>query len=217
MIQEIVQNVLVYVVMTTILRGLISDKGFLEVFRFVSGLILILLFISPVLSVFSLDAEWYRKLEENIFQVDKKQVEQQMRVADGSFEKVLLQECEKQVEQQIRDFSEENGQISQEVDVSLNVKEDGTWSVGQIQMTIGQEVQETLSRGKDQSDQDGKQENIEKIQKIVIDTGQNQTTEREGQNFQEDGETRRLKKKICKKYQLSEKVVDVWKINGENY
>lgn len=209
MVREIIQNLLVYVVMVTVLRGLISDKGFLEIFRFVSGLILILLFISPVLSVFSLDTVWYQKLQENIFKIDKMQLEQEMRVADGSFEKVLLKECEKQVEQQLREIVQENGQVSQEVDVALKKGKDGEWSIEQIQMTIGEKAQETMAR------RDGETQ-IEQVQKIVIDSEQEQSVGEGGQDFLEDNDTRKVKKKICKKYQLSEEVVDVWKINGEN-
>lgn len=219
MVQEIVQNVLVYVVMTTILRGLVSDKGFLEIFRFVSGLILILLFISPVLSVLSWDAGWFRKLEKNIFQVDKRQLEQEMRVADGSFEKILRKECEQKLKKQIRKIVRENGQYSGEVDVSLVEGKNGTWSIGHIRMTVGQGAQEAMSHSGQEAGQDSKGardgEKIPKVGKIVVGSGNHGKMQEEQDGLCEDTQTRLLKKKICKKYRLSQEVVDVWKINGE--
>lgn len=215
MVQEIVRNMLVYVVMVTILKGLISDKGFWEIFRFVSGLILILLFISPMMSVLSLGGGWYQKLEENIFQIDKKQLEQEMKIADGNFEKILRKECKSQIEQQIRELALENGQTVREVETALETEEDGTWSVTQIHMTIENETQEVMSRSGQETS--GKEEgSVEKIQKIVIGREQNQAV-REEQDLLEDRDTRKLKKKICNKFQLKEKEVDVWKINGKNY
>lgn len=218
MVQEMVQNVLVYVVMTTILRGLVSDKGFLEIFRFVSGLILILLFISPILSVLSLDAGWFQKLEKNIFQVDKRQLEQEMRVADGSFKKVLRRECEQKLKKQMRKMARENGQLSQEVEVSLEEGENGTWSIGRIHMTVGQGSQEAMSHSDGNARQDGdaaQGRKISEIKKIVVGPGRGETIQEQKGAFCEDRDTRLLKKKICQKYQLSQEVVDVWKINGE--
>lgn len=199
MIREIVQNLLVYVVMITILKGLVSEKGFLEIFRFVSGMILILLFVSPVLSVLSLDAGWYEKLEKNIFQIDQSQMEQEMRVADGSFEKILQKECESQLEQQIQDLAKEEGQKVRQVEVSMN-KEEGNWEIDGVCMEL------TAEENSQKTAESEKQ--ISPVDKIVVDSNYEKQKKTEGQ---EDEDTLRLKKKICKKYQLSGKKVNVWK------
>ena len=109
MVQEMIQNILVYVMMTAVLKGLVSNDGFLEIFRFVSGLILILLFVGPVISLFSAEDNWYRRLEENIFEVDYSQVEQEMTVAQGRFEEILHEECREQIEQQIKELIQKEG------------------------------------------------------------------------------------------------------------
>lgn len=210
MLGEWIQNILVYVVITTVLRGLISNKGFLEIFRFVSGLILILLFASPALSLLSLDGGWYERLEENIFQIDKEQMEEELRVAEGSFAKILQRECEEQMEGQLREMTEETGQSLEEVKVSLEKEEDGSWSVSQVSMILSEPVQEVMAPSGETSRQ------VADIQQIRIDQIPEEKNREEKRQVWEDGETRSLKKRICQKFNLSQEEVDVWKINGEN-
>lgn len=216
MLGEWIQNILVYVVITTVLRGLVSNKSFLEIFRFVSGLILILLFASPAFALLSLDGDWYDRLEENIFQVDKKQVEEELRVAEGSFARVLQRECEEQMEEQLREMTEESGQHLEEIEVSLEKEEDGDWSVSRISMTISEPIQEVMSRTGEGSRQS---QDISRIiiEKIPEESNNEKDEQEQEKQVWEDGETRNLKKKICQKFNLSQEVVDVWKINGENY
>lgn len=216
MIREIVQNILVYVVMTTILKGLVSNKGFLEIFRFVSGMILLLLFLSPVVSALSIDTGWYEKLEENILQVDRKQIEQELAVAEGSFEEVLLRECESQVRQQLRDLAEDAGQKPQQIQVSMKKSEEGEVFVERIQLKVKEETQQAMA--KMEKEEDESQSYVESVENIKIDSGTGSQREQEDRgSVREDEDTRMLKKKICKKFSLSKGAVDVWKTNGKSY
>lgn len=216
MVREIVQNILVYVVMTTVLKGLISNKGFLEIFRFVSGMILLLLFLSPIVSALSIDTGWYEKLEENILQVDRKQIEQELAVADGSFEDVLLRECEIQVRQQLREMAEDAGQKPEQIQVSMKKSEDGEVFVERIQLKVNEETQQVMAQMEDTEEES--QRNVEPIENIQIDSETGRQREQEDkESVSEDEDTRMLKKKICKKFALSKGAVDVWKTNGRNY
>ena len=50
MFGQMIQNILVYVIMINVLQGLVTSQGFREIFRFVGGMILIVLCVSPILS-----------------------------------------------------------------------------------------------------------------------------------------------------------------------
>ena len=76
MIRQMIQNILVYVFMINILQGLVAREGFREIFRFVGGMILIVLCISPVLSQIS-DSDTIGKfLEERIFREEMTRLKQ---------------------------------------------------------------------------------------------------------------------------------------------
>ena len=64
--KEFVQNILIYTIIITVLRGLITGPKYRQYFQFFSGVILILLFLGPVLSLFRSDRDWYRVLEEKL-------------------------------------------------------------------------------------------------------------------------------------------------------
>lgn len=193
MVQEMIQNILVYVMMTTILKGLVSNKGFLEIFRFVSGLILILLFAGPVFSVFSKADNWYHRLEENILDVDYNQMEQEMAVAQGRFEEILQEELHKQLKQQIKDLIKEEGLLAERIEVDT-IQKEGETRIKEIQVEVTK-----------------KSKKEELVEEVEIDLENEQMESRKV-----DKETKLLQEKICEKFELKEGAVKVWKINGGN-
>ena len=57
---EFIQNILIYVVIITVLRGIITNDIYKQYFKFVSGLVMILLMMLPVLNFIYDDGERYR-------------------------------------------------------------------------------------------------------------------------------------------------------------
>lgn len=49
--QEWIRQIIIYVILVTVLRGLIMKPQYEQYFRFFSGIVLILLVVSPVLRV----------------------------------------------------------------------------------------------------------------------------------------------------------------------
>ena len=81
MLQQMIRNILVYVIMINILQGLVSSESFRGIFRFVGGMILIVLCISPVLSNIS-DTDMIGKyLQEQLFQGELDQLKQETALA----------------------------------------------------------------------------------------------------------------------------------------
>lgn len=214
MLQQVIQNILVYVVMVTVLKGLIANEKFLEIFRFAGGMILIMLCLSPILSVFSGGDSWYQGLEENIFAGDQEQIEQEVNLAEGRFEEILLQECEEEIAQQFRQLARDEGEEPGSINVEMKKdKEDGI-AVKKVSMSIVREAEAAMSQ---------EEGTVVPVEKIVVDTGTDKDeAEKSGiqQNVpddvkeRQDAKTRKIKKKICDKYKLSGKAVIVWRENG---
>ena len=53
--QEWIRQIIIYVILVTVLRGLIMKPQYEQYFRFFSGIVLILLVVSPVLRVLHQD------------------------------------------------------------------------------------------------------------------------------------------------------------------
>ena len=90
MFGQMIQNILVYVIMINVLQGLVTSQGFREIFRFVGGMILIVLCVSPILSRISDTDQIGKYLEEKLFQGEMDQLEQETKLAEGDFEKIML-------------------------------------------------------------------------------------------------------------------------------
>ena len=125
MLQQMIRNILVYVIMINILQGLVSSESFRGIFRFVGGMILIVLCISPVLSNIS-DTDMIGKyLQEQLFQGELDQLKQETALAQGNMENVMLDECRKELERQLTQIAGQQGEENVQASVSLKKDSDG--------------------------------------------------------------------------------------------
>ena len=194
MLQQMIRNILVYVIMINILQGLVSSESFRGIFRFVGGMILIVLCISPVLSNIS-DADMIGKyLQEQLFQG-----ELETALAQGNMENVMLDECRKELERQLTQIAGQQGEENVQASVSLKKDSDGMLKLKKVTMILPENAVQTTAKGDEKSIH---------VEDIVIDGG--------SQSGETDSGTRKLKQTICEKYELPGKKVIVWRKSGEN-
>ena len=204
MLQQMIQNVLVYVIMINILQGLVSSQSFREIFRFVGGMILIVLCISPVLSNIS-DTDMIGKyLQERLFQGELDQMKQETALAQGDMENVMLDECRKELERQLTQIAGQQGEENVQASVSLKKDSDGTLKLKKVTMILPQNAVQTTAKDDEKSIH---------VEDIVIDGGSQSAS---GQSGDTDSGTRKLKQTICEKYELPGKKVIVWRKSGKN-
>lgn len=199
MLQQMIRNILVYVIMINILQGLVSSESFRGIFRFVGGMILIVLCISPVLSNIS-DADMIGKyLQEQLFQGELDQLKQETALAQGNMENVMLDECRKELERQLTQIAGQQGEENVQASVSLKKDSDGMLKLKKVTMILPENAVQTTVKGDEKSIH---------VEDIVIDGG--------SQSGETDSGTRKLKQTICEKYELPGKKVIVWRKSGEN-
>lgn len=199
MLQQMIRNILVYVIMINILQGLVSSESFREIFRFVGGMILIVLCISPVLSNIS-DTDMIGKyLQEQLFQGELDQLKQETTLAQGNMENVMLDECRKELERQLTQIAGQQGEENVQASVSLKKDSDGMLKLKKVTMILPENAVQTTAKGDEKSIH---------VEDIVIDGG--------SQSGETDSGTRKLKQTICEKYELPGKKVIVWRKSGEN-
>jgi len=142
-VKELVQNILVYVVIVSVLRGLITNPKYSQYFQFFSGVIMLLLMLAPILSFFQYENQWYEMLEEKILQMDLSDVESEMEIADDRFAAIIKEEYQETAEKQIVELAAQKGITVEEASVSLQEGE-GEWEIAEISVKLGDAPKENV-------------------------------------------------------------------------
>lgn len=121
--EEWIQRIAIYIVLVTVLRSLIGKPQYQQYFRFVSGLILILLLITPVLGLFSDDSKLYGILDQYVYQQDLDDIASSLQLAEGQVQDLIREEYRKAVTGQIREIAEGQGLVVQEIQVALDTQD----------------------------------------------------------------------------------------------
>lgn len=189
--KQLVQSILVYVVIVTVLRGLITNPKYSQYFQFFSGIIMILLMLSPVLSVLSFENEWYDILEEKVLQMDLDNIKEEMRIADERFEEMVKKEYEETVKKQVMVMAEEKGIELEEASVAIN-QEGEEWQIEEIVVLM-------------KAAKAGQAEENPSIETVRI--GNSSGMEKEDTS----GDAKSLRKQICSYFVIGEDKVHIWK------
>lgn len=205
MVGQMIQNILVYVVMINVLEGLVSSESFREIFRFVGGIILIVLCVSPVLSQISDTDKVGQFLQERLFQGDMDQLNIETKLAEGSFEKIMLKQCKEELEKQVGIMAEKEGEEARQVEVKLKKDQEGNLRLKKVTMVLEEDSVPAAVSGDNSTI---------RVQDIRIAPGTDPGGTEE--NVRKDADTAKLQVQICKKYELSKKKVIVWRKCGKN-
>lgn len=122
--EEWVQRIAIYVVLVTVLRSLIGKPQYQQYFRFVSGLILILLLITPVVGLLGDDSRLYELLNQHLYQQDLDDVESSLQLAEGQMKELIREEYRHAVSSQVTDLAERQGLSVQEIEVTLDSQDE---------------------------------------------------------------------------------------------
>lgn len=205
MVDQMIQNILVYVVMINVLEGLVSSESFREIFRFVGGIILIVLCVSPVLSQISDTDKVGQFLQERLFQGDMDQLNIETKLAEGSFEKIMLKQCKEELEKQVGIMAEKEGEEARQIEVKLKKDQEGNLQLKRVTMVLEEDSVPAAVSGDNSTI---------RVQDIRIAPGTDPGGTEE--NVRKDADTAKLQVQICKKYELSKKKVIVWRKCGKN-
>ncbi|MDD7404228.1 MAG: stage III sporulation protein AF [Butyribacter sp.] len=202
--KELIQNILVYVVIVSVLRGLITNTKYAQYFQFFSGMIMVLIMLNPLLHFFQFENTWYDLLEENFVKMDLEDIQEEMKIADDSFADMVKEEYKKTVEKQVSAMAEEKGVTLEDVTVTLAEKEE----VCQIAAITGK----TVSKKTGANAGTGKQEDTDNLISVeTIQIGQNKWQEEGEKQEDTSKQARKLQQQICSYFLIGEDRVHLWK------
>lgn len=198
--KELIQNVLVYIILVSALRGLVSNPKYQQYFQFFSGMILILFLITPVLQLFHGEETWYNSLEQKLLQMDLADVEQEMAVAQESFSKMVAEEYQAAVAEQAKALAAQKGVTLQDMEIILS-QENEEIAVKEIRGTV-------RKNGKHNWKEPADVESQISIPAVQIGRQENQTAAGEEDNSEEAASLRR---EFASYFMIGEEQVHLWK------
>ncbi len=187
--KELIQSVLVYLVIVSVLRSLVGNPKFQQYFQFFSGMILIFLLLSPALSLLDEKGEWFSLLEKNILGVDLEEIEEQMEVAQGKFTGVLEKEYAEALEKQVEAAAEQRGVELEGTEVKIEKGKEGYQIV---------EISGRIAARQEEDGEPAAQPAVAGQKKLYA---------------AEDGsrEAKALKKELCRQFLVEKEQVHIWK------
>lgn len=107
--EQWVQQIVIFVVIVTVLRSLITRPYYQQYFRFLSGLILILLTITPLLQLWTRDEDFTTRLEQSLFAIDREDLRQQLQIAEGKEKEMVENRYKQEIADQIVQIGDNQG------------------------------------------------------------------------------------------------------------
>ena len=117
-----IKSVLIFTLAVTLMKSLVNNQSFRIYFKFFSGLVLILLMVSPLINFLSGDGSWYNRLEEEIFNFNLEGINDELKVADGMFEEIIKEECKENIKEQIKNLAQKRNVNIKDIDIGIDEK-----------------------------------------------------------------------------------------------
>lgn len=117
-----IKSVLIFTLAVTLMKSLVNNQSFRIYFKFFSGLVLILLMVSPLINFLSGDGNWYSRLEEEIFNFNLEGINDELQVADGMFEEIIKEECKENIKEQIKNLAQKRNVNITDIDICFDEK-----------------------------------------------------------------------------------------------
>ena len=144
--EKIICNVLVFTIITSVLKGLIIKDEYKQYFQFFCGLIMILIVITPFIDFLSSDNDYYDILQKNIYSLEIKDSIGSIKTADGKMRDVLVRQCESKIEGQIKKMAQKDGVDCKSVDVETKMSDEELLEV-RNQIELEKKLRPIMLRG----------------------------------------------------------------------
>ncbi len=119
-IYEWVRNIVIYLILNTIIMNLLGNSSYKKYVSIVSGMILLLIVVTPFLKLFNIDEILDYYLNANIYQADVSDFQNELRIMEDSQKDKVYAELNKMISAQVADILLENDLYLYKVDIVIN-------------------------------------------------------------------------------------------------
>ena len=119
-IYEWVRNIVIFLILNTIIMNLLGNSSYKKYVSIVSGMILLLIVVSPFLRLLKMDDILDYYLNTNIFQSDMSNFQSELRIMEDKQKDVVFTGFKDVIREQVVDILEEDGLYLYDMDVLIN-------------------------------------------------------------------------------------------------
>lgn len=117
---EWVRNIVIFLILNTIIMNLLGNSSYKKYVSIVSGMILLLIVVSPFLKLLGMDKILDYYLNTNIFQSDMSNIQSELRLMENKQKNVVLSGFKDAVSDQVADILQEDGLYLHDMDIVIN-------------------------------------------------------------------------------------------------
>ncbi len=195
---DFVKSILVFVLIVTVMKGIINNESFKMYFKFFSGLVLVLLMVSPLVSFLTGGDEWYELITQEIFNFELDSVSDELNIADGKFEEIIREGCKEDIEEQIVKMANERDIAVKNIETTLDT-DSSSIQLAAVDIEIG--LSENVE---DETD-------IETINIMLGDNEDNgNSSHKTDKQVATDKNAKMLKEDISNYFLIKEASVNIW-------
>jgi stage III sporulation protein AF len=99
-----IKNIVIYMIINTIIMNLLGDKSYKKYVSIVSGMILVLIVISPLVKLLKLDENLDYFLQYNYFSIETSDFKNQLEQAEEKQDEAVFSEYSKKIKEQVKEL-----------------------------------------------------------------------------------------------------------------
>lgn len=126
-----VRNIVIYLILNTIIMNLLGNSSYKKYVSVVSGMILLMIVLSPFLKLLKIDSIMDYYLNSNIYQTEATDFERELKLMEEKQRETVFGNYKDQIRNQVEELILEEGLYIYEFDLVMNM-EDESESFGKI-------------------------------------------------------------------------------------
>lgn len=138
-----IRNIVIYMILNTIIMNLLGNKSYKKYVSIVSGMILVLIVISPLIKVMKLEDKLDYFLQYNNFSIETSDFENQIKQVEEDQEDVVFAEYEKKIKTQVKELLTNDKVYVKTCNITIDKKTDSSTFGEIVGMDITASVEET--------------------------------------------------------------------------
>lgn len=171
-----VKNIAFFLILSGILQQILPEGRYRKYFRFVSGLILVILVASPIGNLFSWEEELVKAADRFSWEQQGVELEQDIRLADENLTEQLEMEYEALIREQVASITDAYGYkvVLCEAELELDVEAEDFGRVISLKVTLTEDASDTniwiepveIGEKEEKDDFDGQSELRRELRKV---------------------------------------------------
>ncbi len=115
-----IRNIVVYMIMNTIVMNLLGNKSYKKYISIVSGMILVLIVITPILKLVKLDQSLDYFFNSNNFVVDTSEFQSELEGVEKEQQEAVFAEFENEIKEQVKEMLQKKNVFVDSIDIIFN-------------------------------------------------------------------------------------------------